>query len=95
MFHGLEVAALLKNFTFERHLWSQEILQWSLPLVLSFLLVASFEPLKEASLEDLTRKTIFLVVLDSWRCFIEVHNFVGLLSAVTFSDTQDWVTMTI
>ena len=62
-------------------------------LVLSLLRGAPFEPLEEASLENLTRKTIFLIVLASRRCHSEVHSFSGLPSAVSFSDAQDWVTL--
>ena len=75
VFDGPEIAALLKNFALERPMWSQEIPQWSLPLVLSFLKGAPFEPLEEASLENLTRKTGFLIVLDSGRRSSEVHSF--------------------
>ncbi len=72
---------------------SQEIPQWSLPLVLSYLEGAPFEPLEEAYLENLTRKTVFLIVLASRRCRSEVHSFLGLPSAVSFSDPQEWVTL--
>ena len=51
VFDGPEVAALLNNFALERPMRSQEIPQWSLPLVLAFLKGAAFEPLEEASLE--------------------------------------------
>ena len=50
LFDGPEITALLKNFALERPMWSQEIPQWS------------FEPLEKASLVNLTRKTIFLIV---------------------------------
>ncbi len=66
VFNGPEIAALLKNFALERPMWSQEIPQWSLPLVLSFVKGASFEPLKEASLENLTRKTVFPYCFGVW-----------------------------
>ena len=78
MFDGPEIAGLLKNFGVERPMWSQEIPQCSLPLVLSFLKGAPFEPLEEGTLEDLTRKTIFLVVLASGRHDSEVCSFSGL-----------------
>ena len=70
-----------------------EIPEWSLPLVSSFLKGAHFEPLEEASLENLTRKTIFLIVLASRKCHSEVHSFSGLPSAGSFSDTQDQRTL--
>ena len=75
VFDGLEIAALLKKFAIERPMRSQKIPQWSLPLVLSFLEGAHFEPLEEACLEGLTRRTIFLIVLASGRCLSEVYSF--------------------
>ena len=65
IFDSPKIAALLKNFALEWPLQLQEVPQWSLPLVLSFLKGAPFELFDEASLEDLTRKTVFLVVLAS------------------------------
>ena len=88
MFDGPEITALLTNFALERPMQSQEISQWSLTLVLSFLKSAPFEPLEEGSLENLTRKTVFLIVFASGRCHSEVHSFSGPPSAVTFSDAQ-------
>ncbi len=66
-------------FTLEWHLQSQEISQWSLPLGLSFLMGAPFESLQETSLENLTRKTVYLTVLASERYCSEEHSFSGLL----------------
>ena len=76
VFDGPKTAPLLKNFTLER--------SWSLYLVLSFLKGATFEPLEDISLEDLTRKTVFLTVLASGRHSREVHSVLGLLYAVSF-----------
>ncbi len=84
MFNGPETAALLKNFALERPSWLHEISQWPLPLVLPFLKGVPFEPLEEASLEDLTRKIIVLIVLASGTCHSEVHSFLCLPSAVSF-----------
>ncbi len=67
VFDGPEIAAPLKNLALERPTWSQEISQWPLPLVLSFLKGAPLEFLEGASLENLTRKTLFLFVLASGR----------------------------
>ncbi len=53
-----------------------------------------FEPLEEAFLENLTRNTVFLIVLAFGRCCSEVDSFPGLPSAVRFSDAQDRVTLT-
>ena len=58
-----------------------------------FLKGAPFEPLGEASLDDLTRKAIFITVLASGRCRIEVYSFSGFPSAARYSDAQDWVTL--
>ena len=80
VFDSPEIAAILKNFALERPLRLQEISHWSLSMVLSFLEGAPFEPLKEASMEDLTRMTILLIVLASGRCFSEVQIVLGLLS---------------
>ena len=93
VFDSPEVAALFKNFALERPIRSQEIPQWSLPLVLAFLKGPPFEPLEEASLENLTRKTVFLTVLASGRRRSEVHNFSGLPAAVVFSEAVDRVTL--
>ena len=52
-----------------------------------------FEPLEEAFLENLTRNTVFLIVLASGRRRSKVHSFSGLPSAVSFSNAQDRVTL--
>ncbi len=78
---------------FERPMRLQEIPQWSFNLVLSFLKGALFEALEEASLEDLTRKTVFLIFLASGRHHSKVHSFLGFPFAVSFPDAQDQVTL--
>ncbi len=93
VFDAPKIAALLKNLAPEQPLQSQEIPQWSLPLVLSFLKGASFGPLEEAFLDDLTSKTIFLIALVYGRCRSKVHSFSGLPSPVSFSATKDRITL--
>ncbi len=56
-----KIAALLRNFALEWPLWFQQVLQWSLPLVLSLLKGAPFEHLEDTSLEYLTQKTVYLM----------------------------------
>ena len=51
---------------------------WDLFLVLKFLRGPPFEPLKDASLKDLYRKTAFLISLASARRCSEVHALSGL-----------------
>ena len=51
---------------------------WDLRLVLRFLTGSRFEPLESASLPDLTRKTVFLVMLACGRRASEIHGLSGL-----------------
>ena len=55
---------------------------WDLRLVLSFLTGPQFEPLRSASLSDITRKTAFLVMLACGRRASEIHGLSGLSSDV-------------
>ena len=68
MFVSPGVAAILRHFPLEQLLFSQEVPQSTFPLDLSIIKGASFEPLGDASLEDLTHKTILIFGLASGRC---------------------------
>ena len=64
---------LLDSFHSDRPKGQRGITSWNLSLVLHQLTKASFEPLKEASLEHLTFKTVFLLVLGSGKHRSEIH----------------------
>ena len=64
-----------------------------LSLVLSFFKGALFEPLEEASFENLIQKTMFLIVSASGRPHSKVHSFLGLPAARVFS--ASFVLMTV
>ena len=57
---------------------------WDLFKVLEFLRGPPFEPLKEASFENLTKKTLFLVTLALGRRASEVAGLSGLIADVSF-----------
>ncbi|XP_070186895.1 uncharacterized protein [Littorina saxatilis] len=57
---------------------------WDLFLVLKFLASPDFEPLASASLANLTRKALFLVLLASARRGSEVHALSGLAKDISF-----------
>ena len=56
---------LLRSFRVEAPIRSVTPLAWNLLTVLEFLKSPIFEPLQQASLRDLTRKTLFLIALAS------------------------------
>ena len=57
---------------------------WDVRAVLSYLLSASFEPLSQASLKNLTMKTCFLVALASGRRASEILAFSGIPGDLAF-----------
>ena len=56
---------LLRSFRVEAPIRSVTPPAWNLLTVLEFLKSPIFEPLRQASLRDLTRKTLFLIALAS------------------------------
>ena len=64
---------LLKSFKIEKPVKPSRAPPWNLEAVLLFLRSSSFEPLSQASLRDLTMKTLFLVSLATARRVGELH----------------------
>ena len=64
---------LLDSFHRDRPKGRRGIPSWNLSLVLHQLTKAPFEPIKEASLKDLTFKTVFLLALGSCKRKSEIH----------------------
>ena len=64
---------LLESFHRDRPRGRRGIPSWNLSLVLHQLTRAPFEPLREASLEHLTFKTVFLLALGSGKRRSEIH----------------------
>ena len=58
---------------------------WDLFLVLAYLRSSEFEPLEDASLVNLTRKTLFLVAVASAKRASELHALSGLPQDIRFS----------
>ena len=80
------ISSLLQSFRRERPTLKNPYPQWDLSLVLLSLTKAPFEPLRVASLRNLTFKTVFLVLLASGARKSEVH----ALSFKAFSHAQHW-----
>ena len=71
---------LLRSFRLECPLSSSRVPSWDLSLVLSFLRGASFEPLSSCSLQDLSRKVLFLVALATARRIGELQALSAVVS---------------
>ena len=63
--NNADIRALISNFTRERPISHRVLPRWDISVVLRYLMKPPFEPMKMASLADLTRKTAFLVMLAS------------------------------
>ena len=66
---------LVRALFLKRPLARKLLPSWSLPAVLEALAKPPFEPLAEASLRDLTIKTVFLVAIASGQCRSALHAF--------------------
>ena len=75
---------LLRSFRVEAPIRSVTPPAWNLLTVLEFLKSPIFEPLRQASLRDLTRKTLFLIALDSAKRVSELQ---ALSRTVAFSSS--------
>ena len=70
---NVDLTHLVGRFHRDRPKDRRGILSSNLSLVLCHLTKAPFEPLKEASLKDLTFNTVFLLALGSGKCRREIH----------------------
>ena len=74
--------------------------EWDVTLVLRFLKGAPFEPLRQASLRDVTLKTVFLLALASAKRIGELHGISHMVrhsrgwNCATFSFVPDFVAKT-
>ena len=64
---SLVLKDLIRSFSIERPSAPQRAPQWDLLVVLEFLRSSAFEPLHQASLRELTKKTLFLLSLATAR----------------------------
>ena len=85
-----ELGALIKNLDLEKPATRSLVPKWDLTLVLRSLQQAPYEPLAEASLKDVTYKTVFLLALASAKRVSELH----ALSYVV-SRRKGWKSMTL
>ena len=76
---------LLRSFQIEAPIREVRPPSWDLPTVLNFLRSSSFEPLSDASLRDLTRKTLFLISLATAK---RVGELQALSHCVSFSPSS-------
>ena len=87
---SLQLAALIKNLDLEKPTIRSLIPKWHVTLVLRSLQQAPYEHLAEASIRDVTYKTVFLLALASAKRVSELH----ALSYVV-SRRRDWASMTL
>ena len=95
-----ELSMLMRGF--KKSLSPQEVRppEWDVTLVLSYLRGAPFEPLRQASLRDVTLKTLFLLALASAKRIGELHGFSHEVrhsrgwNSLTFSFVPDFVAKT-
>lgn len=81
---GGPIASVLKGASIADIKTKQPVPAWDLFLVLEFLRSSDFEPLHAASLPNLTRKTLMLLLLASARRGSEVHSLSGLQKDISF-----------
>ena len=86
------INSLFSNFYLERPISrGSEYPKWDLTVVLDLLTKAPFEPLKEASFNDLTKKTVFLLLLASGSRRNEIHALD--VDRITFFNDDQYVTL--
>ena len=73
--HDRDLNMLVRNFAIERPVQHREAPRWDLMVVLRLLMKPPFEPMKMASLADMTRKLAFLLTLASAKRNSEVWAF--------------------
>lgn len=78
------ITSVLKGASLRFDKTKSAIPAWDLPLVLEYLRTQDFEPLCSASLANLTRKAVFLVMLASGRRGSEIHALSGSPRDVSF-----------
>ena len=78
-----DISDIIRSFQIEDPVVNKEVVFWNLDVVLKYLCSEKFEPLVNASLIDLTKKTLFLVTLALAKRVSEVQalsNSVGFTS---------------
>ena len=81
---GGVIASVIKGSALSSAASRTSVPAWDLLLVLEFLRSRTFEPLRDASLPNLTRKALMLVLLASARRGSEVHALSGRAQDITF-----------
>ena len=90
--HNEDLSALFRAFANSAPPRSPRIPSWDLSLVLRSLMRAPYEPIRLASLRDVTLKTAFLLALASARRVSELH---GLSAGVRHSKGWSSVTLSL
>lgn len=67
-----DITDLIKSFGTSKRS-DAKVVSWNLDVVLKWLMSEKFEPMDSASLRDLTRKTLFLVLLATAKRISEIH----------------------
>ena len=83
--NSAKLGALMQSFATERPKKTQFIPQWDFNLVLNYLMDSPFEPIKRCRPEDLTLKTLFLLLLASGRRISEIHALIASDSCIRFA----------
>ncbi|XP_070211775.1 uncharacterized protein [Littorina saxatilis] len=78
------IASVIKGAALQEVKRRTPLPAWDLFLVLDFLCSSAFEPLQAASLLNLTRKTLFLLLLATARRGSEIHALSGLPEDIAF-----------
>ena len=95
-----ELADLIRNLEVSRPTTRSLVPRWAVTLVLRRLQQPPFEPLAQASLKNLTRKTLFLLALASAKRVGEIHARSHIISlkrdrsSATLSFLPEFVTKT-
>lgn len=85
-----ELGMLIKSLDIKRPTVVSPVPKWDLALVLRFLTEPPFEPLHQASIKDLSHKTLFLLGLASAKRISEIHALTNNLS-----HTKNWTEISI
>jgi len=82
------IASVLRGSAINSARTRSPVPDWDLFLVLEFLRSQDFEPLHLASLSNLTRKTLFLILLATARRGSEIHSLSGLPKDISFESDR-------
>jgi len=87
------ISNLFRAFGIERPVTRRLFLLWDLPKVLRSLITLPYEPMSDSSLRDLTKKTMFLLSLASWKRRSEIAALVADPRHLQFADNHASVTL--